>query len=98
MGSKSSMEAPSIASAVKPTSVPEVCFVGFEIERREAGTEAWSVALHQGYDPRSSAATAAVCDPLPGDGRTYEYRARSYDGADNYSPAGAIRTVTVAAG
>lgn len=47
---------------------------------------------------RSSTATAAVCDPLPADGRTYEYRARSYDGADNYSPASPIRTVTVAAG
>ncbi|MFI5758190.1 hypothetical protein [Streptomyces sp. NPDC051569] len=41
-------------------------FTGFEIERREAGTDTWSVALHKPYD--RFGATVTVCDPLPADG------------------------------
>ncbi|MFJ2646274.1 PA14 domain-containing protein [Streptomyces sp. NPDC087420] len=77
------------------TPAPIRDFTGLEVERRAAGTEAWSVVLHQGYDPRSANATATVCDPLPADGSTYEYRARTYDTAGNYSPASTIMTVTV---
>ncbi|MCT9010641.1 PA14 domain-containing protein [Streptomyces rhizosphaerihabitans] len=69
-------------------------FYGFEIERREAGTATWSVAVHKAYDPRLTPAAVSVCDPLPADGRTYEYRARTYDGADNYSPYSDIRALT----
>ncbi|WP_309243859.1 PA14 domain-containing protein [Streptomyces sp. CAI-85] len=82
------------ATVSDSTPAPIRDFIGFEIERREAGTEAWTVVLHQGYDPRAFTAMASVCDVLPADGRTYEYRARSYDAAGNYSPATELRTVT----
>ncbi|MBO7935305.1 fibronectin type III domain-containing protein [Streptomyces sp. S9] len=83
-----------LATVSDSTPAPIRDFTGFEIERREAGAEAWTVVLHQGYDPRAFTATASVCDVLPADGRTYEYRARSYDAAGNYSPATELRTVT----
>ncbi|MFJ5219571.1 PA14 domain-containing protein [Streptomyces sp. NPDC088354] len=85
------------ATATDYTPAPIRDFDGFEIERRTAGTSDWSVVLHSGYDPRSGYATAGVCDTLTA-GSTYEYRARSYDAAGNYSPAGDIRTFTPAAG
>ncbi|WP_343245686.1 PA14 domain-containing protein [Streptomyces sp. SID4985] len=83
------------ATAEDGTPAPIRDFTGFEIERREATADTWSVVLHQDYAPRSYTAMATVCDPLPSDGRGYEYRARSYDAAGNYSPYGEIRTVTV---
>lgn len=86
------------ATASDSTPAPIRDFIGLEIERREAGTDTWAVALHQGYDPRTATATATVCDPLPADGRTYEYRARTYDAAGNYSPYSEIRAVTVPVG
>ncbi|MFJ1590331.1 fibronectin type III domain-containing protein [Kitasatospora albolonga] len=70
-------------------------FNGFAVERREAGTGAWSVILRQGYDPRPLYATATVCDALPADGRTYEYRARTYDTAGNYSPYSDVASMTL---
>ncbi|GAB7035772.1 PA14 domain-containing protein [Streptomyces sp. NPDC021749] len=86
------------ATANDYTPAPIRDFTGFEIERREAGTDAWSVAAHQGYDPRHDPAYVTVCDPLPADGRTYEYRARTYDAAGNYSPYSEIRAMTVPVG
>ncbi|KPI04180.1 PA14 domain protein [Actinobacteria bacterium OK074] len=68
---------------------------GLEIERRETGTDPWSVVLHEAYDPRDDPATATVCDPLPADGRAYEYRARTYDTAGNYSPYSELQTMTM---
>lgn len=85
------------ATASDSTPAPIRDFTGFEIERREATAGTWSPVLHQGYDPRSYTAAASVCDPLPADGRTYEYRARSYDAAGNYSPYSEMRAVTVPA-
>lgn len=82
------------ATASDETPAPIRDFTGFAIERRAAGTGTWSVVLHQGYDPRLTTAAATVCDPLPADGLSYEYRARSYDGAGNYSPYSGIATVT----
>ncbi|WP_232838429.1 fibronectin type III domain-containing protein [Streptomyces geranii] len=86
------------ATASDTTPAPIRDFNGFEIERRVAATNTWSVALHKGFDPRPSTATATVCDPLPSDGRTYEYRARTYDTSGNYSPYSEIRTATLPAG
>ncbi len=86
------------ATVTDSTPAPIRDFTGLEIERREAGTDTWSVALHKGYDPRLDTATATVCDPLPADGRSYEYRARTYDAAGNYSPSSEIRTATVPVG
>ncbi|MER8028978.1 PA14 domain-containing protein [Streptomyces bauhiniae] len=83
------------ATASDSTPAPIRDFTGFEIERREATSDTWSPVLHQGYDPRTDPATASVCDPLPADGHTYEYRARSYDAAGNYSPYSEVRAVTV---
>ncbi|MGW4030529.1 PA14 domain-containing protein [Streptomyces sp. NPDC004838] len=85
------------ATAVDYTPSPIRDFTGFAIERRVAGAETWSVVLHRTFDPRLDTATATVCDPLPADGRTYEYRARTYDAAVNYSPYSEIRAVTVPA-
>ncbi|MFJ1647612.1 PA14 domain-containing protein [Streptomyces sp. NPDC088258] len=86
------------ATATDYTPAPIRDFTGLEIERRTAGTDTWSVVLHQGYDPRLGYATATVCDaPLAG-GHTYEYRARTYDGAGNHSPSSDIRAVTVPVG
>ncbi|MEW1721037.1 PA14 domain-containing protein [Streptomyces sp. NPDC093109] len=82
------------ATAIDYTPAPIRDFAGFEIERRTAGTATWSVVLHQGFDPRRDYATATVCDTPPTGGRTYEYRARSYDAAGNYSPASDITAVT----
>ncbi|MFE9495962.1 PA14 domain-containing protein [Streptomyces collinus] len=86
------------ATATDYTPAPIRDFTGFEIERRVAETGAWSVVLHQGFDPRQSNATAGLCDRLPADGLTYEYRARSYDAAGNYSPYSDVRAVTVPQG
>ncbi|WP_369170828.1 PA14 domain-containing protein [Streptomyces sp. R28] len=86
------------ATASDTTPAPIRDFNGFEIERREAGTDTWSVALHKGFDPRPATAAATVCDPLPADGRRYEYRARSYDASRNYSPYSEIRAMTVPVG
>ncbi|MFG2943950.1 PA14 domain-containing protein [Streptomyces adustus] len=86
------------ATVSDSTPAPIRDFTGFEIERGEAGTDTWSVVLHQGYNPRLGVATATVCDPLPADGHRYEYRARSYDAAGNYSPYSEIRAVTMSAG
>ncbi|MFD7897218.1 PA14 domain-containing protein [Streptomyces sp. NPDC059743] len=86
------------ATATDYTPAPIRDFTGFEIERREAGTDTWSVALHKTYDPRPTTATATVCDPLPADGRTYEYRARTYDTDGNYSPYSETRALTVPGG
>lgn len=86
------------ATATDNTPAPNRDFTGFEIERSEAGTGTWSVVLHQGYDPRLATATATVCDSLPADGRTYEYRARTYDAAGNYSPYSEISAMTVPVG
>ncbi|AEW98082.1 MULTISPECIES: fibronectin type III domain-containing protein [Streptomycetaceae] len=72
------------ATASDSAPAPLRDFTGFEIERREATSDTWSVVLHHAFDPRSASAT--VCDPLPADGHRYEYRARSYDAAGNYSP------------
>ncbi|MFE9258535.1 PA14 domain-containing protein [Streptomyces sp. NPDC006879] len=82
------------ATVTDNTPAPIRDFTGFEIERREVGTDTWSVALHGPFDPRRTPATASVCDPLPADGRSYEYRARSYDAAGNYSPSSAVHGVT----
>ncbi|MCD0484008.1 cellulose 1,4-beta-cellobiosidase [Streptacidiphilus sp. ASG 303] len=82
------------ATATDDTPSPIRDFAGFEIERREAGTDTRSVVLHKAYDPRLDPATVTVCDPLPADGRTYEYRARTYDAAGNYSPYSEIRAST----
>ncbi|MGW0626358.1 hypothetical protein [Streptomyces sp. NPDC002758] len=88
------------ATATDNTPAPIRDFIGFEIERREAGASTWSVVLHQGFDPRfaTATATATVCDPLPADGRTYEYCARTYDAAGNHSPNSEIRAMTVPVG
>ncbi len=86
------------ATVTDYTPAPIRDFIGFEVERREAGTAAWSVVLHKAFDPRLDPATATVCDALPGDGRTYEYRARSYDAAGNYSPQSDILATTVTDG
>ncbi|MFJ8861150.1 fibronectin type III domain-containing protein [Streptomyces sp. NPDC102451] len=85
------------ATATDYTPAPIRDFTGFSIERRAAGTDTWSVVLHKAYDPRLGA-TAGVCDPLPADGTTYEYRARTYDAAGNYSPYSEIRALTVPVG
>ncbi|WP_055588043.1 fibronectin type III domain-containing protein [Streptacidiphilus griseoplanus] len=69
-------------------------FSGFEIQRRVSGAATWTVVLHKGYDPRLDPATATVCDPLPADGRTYEYRARTYDASGNYSSYSGTLAVT----
>ncbi|MFJ6853726.1 PA14 domain-containing protein [Streptomyces sp. NPDC091271] len=92
----------SCASGIQATSTdytpaPIRDFTGFAIERRTAGTDPWSVVLRKGYDPRLGA-TATVCDPLPADGRTHEYRARTFDAAGNYSPYSEIRAVTMPVG
>ncbi|MEU1195729.1 PA14 domain-containing protein [Streptomyces sp. NPDC005813] len=86
------------ATAGDSTPAPIRDFIGLEVERREAGTDTWSVVLHKGFDPRLATATATVCDPLPADGRSYDYRARTYDAAGNYSPSSTIETVTVRIG
>ncbi|MEV0491169.1 hypothetical protein [Streptomyces atratus] len=62
------------ATANDYTRAPIRDFTGFEIERREAGTDTWSAVLHRAYDPRFDPAYVTVCDPLPADARTYEYR------------------------
>ncbi|GGX93999.1 hypothetical protein GCM10010510_44230 [Streptomyces anandii JCM 4720] len=82
------------ATANDYTPSPIRDFTGFEIERRVAGTDAWTTVAHQGYDPRRDPAFVTVCDALPADGRTYEYRARTYDAAGNHSPSSDIRAVT----
>ncbi|MFE9722270.1 PA14 domain-containing protein [Streptomyces sp. NPDC005794] len=88
------------ATATDYTPAPIRDFTGLEIERRATGTGTgtWTVVLHQGYDRRGDHATATVCDSLPADGRTHEYRARTYDAAGNYSPSSEIRAVTVPVG
>ncbi|GHD85206.1 fibronectin type III domain-containing protein [Streptomyces naganishii] len=86
------------ATAKDSTPSPLRDFTGFEIERREAGTAAWTTVAHQGYDPRPDPVFVTVCDALPADGRTYEYRARTYDAAGNYSPSSDLRAVTRPAG
>ncbi|MDC0769493.1 PA14 domain-containing protein [Streptomyces sp. HD] len=86
------------ATASDSTPPPIRDFIGFEIERREAGTETWSVVLHKTFDPRLDPAKATVCDPLPSDGRTYQYRARTYDAAENHSPYSEMRALTVPVG
>ncbi|WP_051370358.1 PA14 domain-containing protein [Streptomyces sp. 142MFCol3.1] len=83
------------ATASHSTPAPIRDFVGLEVERREAGTGTWSVVLHKGFDPRLATATATACDPLPADGRSYDYRARTYDAAGNYSPSSTIETVRI---
>ncbi|MFJ4983175.1 PA14 domain-containing protein [Streptomyces sp. NPDC088732] len=85
------------ATATDYTPAPIRDFDGLEIERRTAGTDTWAVVLHSGYDPRSIIATAGVCD-TPAAGSAYEYRARTYDAAGNYSPASDIQTFIPAAG
>lgn len=85
------------ATATDYTPAPIRDFTGLAIERRAAGSDTWWVVLHKGYDPRLGA-TATVCDTLPADGRTYEYRARTYDQAGNYSPYSEIRAMTVPVG
>ncbi|MFD4726859.1 PA14 domain-containing protein [Streptomyces seoulensis] len=85
------------ATASDSTPAPIRDFTGFEIERREATAGTWAPVLRQGYDPRPYTAEATVCDPVPADGRTYEYRARSYDAAGNYSPYSETRAITVPA-
>ncbi|WP_243869477.1 fibronectin type III domain-containing protein [Streptomyces liangshanensis] len=82
------------ATATEYTPPPLRDYDGLAVERRAAGTEAWTQVLREGYNPRSAFATVSVCDPLPADGRTYEYRARSYDRAGNYSPSSPVETVT----
>ncbi|NUP17722.1 MAG: fibronectin type III domain-containing protein [Streptomyces sp.] len=86
------------ATASDSTPPPIRDFTGFEIERREADTTTWTVALHQGYDPRLDPAKATVCDALPSDGRRYEYRARTYDASGNYSPYSETRAMTTPVG
>ncbi|GAA3893178.1 hypothetical protein GCM10023084_52550 [Streptomyces lacrimifluminis] len=86
------------ATASDSTPAPIRDFTGFEIERRVAGSTTWSVVLRKGFDPRPATATATVCDPLPSDGRTYEYRARTHDTAGNFSPYSDIRTMTMPVG
>jgi len=73
-------------------------FNGFAIERREAGTGAWSVILRKAYDPRGTYATATVCDPLPADGRTFEYGPRTYDTAGTYLPYSDVVAMTLPVG
>ncbi|TXS12542.1 fibronectin type III domain-containing protein [Streptomyces sp. wa22] len=85
------------ATATDYTPAPIRDFSGFAIERRTSGTDIWSVVLHKGYDPRLGA-KVSVCDPLPADGRTHEYRARTYDAAGNYSPYSETRAMTMPAG
>ncbi|MFI7005960.1 fibronectin type III domain-containing protein [Streptomyces sp. NPDC050145] len=82
-------------AASDSTPAPIRDFAGFQVERRLAGTEAWTVVLHKGYDPRQTTATASVCDPLPVDGSVYEYRAFTYDSAGNLSPATDIQKIRV---
>ncbi|MFF3559114.1 PA14 domain-containing protein [Streptomyces sp. NPDC002574] len=84
-------------TATDYTPAPIRDFYGFEIERRTAGASDWSVVLHSGYDPRTTFATVGVCDALTA-GSTYEYRARTYDAAGNYSPSSDIKAFTPAAG
>ncbi|MEV7673477.1 PA14 domain-containing protein [Streptomyces sp. NPDC088752] len=86
------------ATATDWTPAPIRDFTGFRIERRAAGTAAWSVVLDQGYDPRRDPATATVCAAQPADGRAYEYRARTSDGAGNLSPSSEVVTVTLPIG
>ncbi|MFH0517415.1 PA14 domain-containing protein [Streptomyces sp. M41] len=82
------------ATVSDSTPAPIRDFVGFEVERRQLGTQTWSVVMHQGFDPRPATATATVCDALPADGKTYQYRARSYDSDGNYSPYSEIAALT----
>lgn len=86
------------ATASDSTPAPIRDFTGFEIERRVAGASTWSVVLRKGFDPRPATATATVCDALPSDGRTYEYRARTSDTAGNFSPYSEIRAMTMPGG
>ncbi|WP_411081625.1 PA14 domain-containing protein [Streptomyces sp. cmx-18-6] len=68
-------------------------FTGAAIERRERGTGAWSVIARKEFPPRGDS-TVSVCDPLPADGRAYEYRARTYDKAGNHSPYSTVVATT----
>ncbi|MZE54419.1 fibronectin type III domain-containing protein [Streptomyces sp. SID5770] len=86
------------ATATDWTPAPIRDFDGFEIVRRVAGTSTWSVVLNKGYDPRREPATATACVAQPADGRAYEYRARTFDGAGNYSPYSGILSVTLPVG
>ncbi|MER7908431.1 PA14 domain-containing protein [Streptomyces sp. NPDC096068] len=86
------------ATATDWTPAPIRDFTGFRIERRAVGTTAWSVVLDKGYDPRRDPATATVCVAQPADGRAYEYRARTSDGAGNLSPSSEVLSVTLPTG
>ncbi|MGV9313750.1 PA14 domain-containing protein [Streptomyces sp. NPDC003691] len=85
------------AKATDYTPAPIRDFDGLAIERRAAGADAWTVIGHEEFNPRLGA-RLTVCDPLPRDGGTYEYRARTFDRALNYSPYTDVVTVTRPAG
>ncbi|MEV7571131.1 PA14 domain-containing protein [Streptomyces tanashiensis] len=87
-----------LATATDWTPAPIRDFSGFEIARRAEGTTTWSVVLNKAFDPRLDPAKVSVCAPQAADGVAYEYRARTYDDAGNYSPASASRAVTLPLG
>jgi hypothetical protein len=86
------------ASATDDTPLPDREYIGIEIQRRETGSSTWSVALRETVQGRMDPVTVSVCDPLPADGRSHDYRARTYDAAGNYSPSSTVHTATVSRG
>ncbi|MEU9298019.1 PA14 domain-containing protein [Streptomyces sp. NPDC048266] len=86
------------ATAADYTPAPIRDFVGLAIERRAPGATTWSVVLHKTFDPRLDPATATVCAAQAADGRSHEYRARTYDAAGNYSPYSEIRSMALPMG
>jgi hypothetical protein len=70
-------------------------YISFDVERREPGTGIWKWAMN--ISPRwdSEITTATMCERLPSDGRTYEYRARASFGNNEFSPYSETRSITV---
>ncbi|MET9735123.1 PA14 domain-containing protein [Streptomyces sp. NPDC006458] len=70
-------------------------FIYFDVERRELGTDTWSwdMSINPRWD--SDITTATMCERLPSDGRTYEYRARASFGDNEHSPYSEVKSITM---
>ncbi|GGT02564.1 PA14 domain-containing protein [Streptomyces chromofuscus] len=73
-------------------------YVAFDVERRELGTTTWSGGMSIHPDRDSDIATGTMCDVRPSDGRTYEYRARTFNGIGDYSPYTEVHSITMPRG
>ncbi|MFJ5779113.1 PA14 domain-containing protein [Streptomyces sp. NPDC093094] len=70
-------------------------YISFDIERRELGTSTWKWDMNISPRQDSEITTAVMCERLPSDGRTYEYRARADFGDNEHSPYSETRSITV---